>query len=83
MQVSNNVEPACMLYFAADPIHGLVTQLPFVKCTVSILKITAYLQELGGIEVFMEMRSSESKRSCYVFITFVSYFARALLLSTV
>ena len=37
--------PACMLYVAADPMHGLVTPLPFVMCTVSILKITASLLE--------------------------------------
>ena len=39
--MSNNVVPACMLYVAADPMHELVTPLPFVKGTISILKITA------------------------------------------
>ena len=43
MQMSNNVVPACMLYVTADPMHGLVTPLPFVKCTVSILDIIACL----------------------------------------
>ena len=41
MQMPNNLVPACMLHVAADLIHGLVTPLPFVKCSVSILKITA------------------------------------------
>ena len=30
MQMPNNLVPACMLYVAADPMHGLVTPLPFV-----------------------------------------------------
>ena len=41
MQMPYNVVPACMLYVAADPIHGFVTSLTFVKCTVSILKVIA------------------------------------------
>ena len=45
MQMPYNVVPACMLYVAVDPVYGLVTPLPFVKCTVSILKITACLLE--------------------------------------
>ena len=43
MQMPNNTVPACMLYVAADPMHGLVIPLPFVKFTVSLLKITAFL----------------------------------------
>ena len=46
MQMPNNVVPACMLHVAADPMHGVVTLLPFVKCTaVSILKTTICLLE--------------------------------------
>ena len=45
MQMLNNVVPACMLYVAADPMQGHVTPLPFVKCPVSILKMTTYLLE--------------------------------------
>ena len=35
MQMPNNVVPVCMLYVAADHVHGLVTSLPFVRCTCS------------------------------------------------
>ena len=31
----NIVVPACMLYVAAGPMHGLLTPLPFVNCTVT------------------------------------------------
>ena len=44
MQMHINVVPACMLYVAADPMYELVTPLPFVKCSVCIVKITACLQ---------------------------------------
>ena len=37
--------PACKLYVAADPMHGLVTPLSFFKGIVSILKIIACLLE--------------------------------------
>ena len=51
MQMSTNVVPVCMLHVAADP-HGLVTSLPFVKCKVSILKITACLLEFRWYRSF-------------------------------
>ena len=42
----NNVVPACMLYVAADVMHGVVTPVPFVKCTTaSELKIKTCLLE--------------------------------------
>ena len=45
MLMPYNVVPVCMLYVAADPMHGLVTPLLFVKCTVSALKNAACLLE--------------------------------------
>ena len=48
MQMLNNVVPAyaCCMLQLTPCMNGLVTPLPLVKCTVSILKITVCLPEL-------------------------------------
>ena len=69
----NNVVPACMLYVAADPMHGLVTPLPFVMCTVSILKITACLLEFRWYwSVYGDAQMRIKNALCNIFITYVS-----------